>query len=236
MDVKSMHYEFKLKLDRIDTLSNPDFNAAEIDWLLNEAQLLLVKQRFTQNNNQRSGFETSQKRIDDLSTLVVKYPEQDGVTPTNNSVDLSLLKFPYLFLIRGDVDIILNDNCIKRVSLKYVQHDDLSEALRDPFHKSSLDYILYTIGKTKDTNSSSVYIYPDKYVLSKVYLEYLKYPRRISLGGYKFIDGSITTNVDCELPEQIHSEIIDLAVTLASMNIENPEYIQLKNSKIQIND
>ena len=48
MDVKSMHYDFKLKMDRVDTLSNPDFNIAEIDWLLNEAQLVFVKNRFQQ--------------------------------------------------------------------------------------------------------------------------------------------------------------------------------------------
>lgn len=236
MDIKSMHYEFKLKLDRIDTLSNPDFNVAEIDWLLNEAQLLFVKQRFTQNNNQRSGFETTQKRIDDLSTLVVKYPEQSGITPLNNSIDLSTLKFPYLFLLRGEVDVQLNPNCIKRVPLKYIQHDDLTEALKDPFTKSSLDYIIYTVGKTNNSNSSSIYLYSGDYTVTAVYPEYIKYPNRMSLGGYKFIDGVVTTTSNCELPEQVHSEIIDLAVQLASLNIQNPEYIQLKNAKIQIND
>lgn len=46
MDVRSLHYQFKLNKDRIDTLVNQDFNVAEIDWLLNEAQLIFVKQRF----------------------------------------------------------------------------------------------------------------------------------------------------------------------------------------------
>lgn len=236
MDVKSMHFEFKLKLDRIDTLSNPDFNVAEIDWLLNEAQLLIVKQRFTQNNNQQSGFETNTKRIGDLSTLVVKQPEQDGIIPIDNSIDLSTLKFPFLYLLRADADVQLNPNCIKRVTLKYVQHDDLSEALKDPFNKSSLDSIVYTIGKTNASNSPSIYIYPENFNVIKIFPEYLKLPNRISFGGYKFIDGTISTTSNCELPEQIHSEIIDLAVQLASFNIENPEYIQLKNAKIQIND
>lgn len=31
MDISSLHYDFKIKMDRVDTLSNQDFNAAEID-------------------------------------------------------------------------------------------------------------------------------------------------------------------------------------------------------------
>lgn len=31
MNIQSFHYEFKLKMDRVDTMSSTDFNAAEID-------------------------------------------------------------------------------------------------------------------------------------------------------------------------------------------------------------
>lgn len=65
---------------------------------------MLIKQRFSHlSNAKRVGFENTQKRVDDLATLVVKYPTQSAITPTIvdgvGEVDLSLLAYPYLFLV-----------------------------------------------------------------------------------------------------------------------------------------
>jgi hypothetical protein len=104
MTARELHYQFKLNLDRVDSLANPDLNPAEIDWLINEAQLIFIKQRMGMNNQKRSGFETSQKRIDDLGNLVIKFPLQASLTPVQVSpgvleVNLKDTLFPYLFLI-----------------------------------------------------------------------------------------------------------------------------------------
>lgn len=102
---KELHYQFKINLDRVDSLSNPDFNAAEIDWFLNEAQLIFIKQRMSmRSNSKQKGFEESQKRIDDLGNLVIKFPNQVGITPSLVSpgiyeLPLSALTYPYLFLL-----------------------------------------------------------------------------------------------------------------------------------------
>ena len=82
MTIQESHYQFKLNMDRIDTFSSADFTKSEIDWLLNEASLIFVKRRFSADHNtKRKGFENSQIRIDDLSTLVIKYPLQPALTP-----------------------------------------------------------------------------------------------------------------------------------------------------------
>ena len=102
--IKELHYQFKLNLDRVDSLANPDFNPAEIDWLLNEAQLIFIKQRMGMNNQKRAGFETSQKRIDDLGNLVIKFPLQPGLSPNEVSpgvleINLKDTLYPYMFLV-----------------------------------------------------------------------------------------------------------------------------------------
>ena len=105
MTIRELHYQFKINLDRVDSLSNPDFNAAEVDWLLNEAQLIFVKQRMSsRSNSKQKGFEESQKRIDDLGNLVIKNPLQIGLVPTLVSpgiyeLPFSSLTYPYLFLL-----------------------------------------------------------------------------------------------------------------------------------------
>ena len=62
MTIKEMTYDFKIKLDKVDSLSKKNFLPNEIDWILNEAIALFVKQRYGQNNSKRAGFESVQKK------------------------------------------------------------------------------------------------------------------------------------------------------------------------------
>jgi hypothetical protein len=106
MNIKEIHYQVKLNLDRVDSLANPDLNPAEIDWLVNEAQLIFIKQRMGMNNQKRAGFETSQKRVDDLGNLVVKFPNQPSISPTEVAagifeINLNSTLLPYMFLLNA---------------------------------------------------------------------------------------------------------------------------------------
>lgn len=245
MNSAEMQYAFKLGMDRVDTLSSTDFNAAEIDWLLNEAQLIFINNRIDPTTKKRRGFEGDQKRIDDLSTIVIKNPLQPMITPSLldtgvYEVDLNDLAFPYLHLISAYATVNLGDNCFKSVPLKFIQHDDYRESLRDPFNSPSLDFIPYNFGRSSSNSKfPSVYIYtgnlPSTYLFG-VYLEYIKRPNKIFLGNYAYIDGITYPPTDCELPEAIHNEIVDLACLIAANAIESPEYIQLKASKAFMND
>lgn len=67
--------------------------------------------------------------------------------------------------------------------------------------------------------------------MTKARIEYLKFPRRISGGDYTYIDGIQYTTQTSELPEHMHSELVDVAVELASSVIEDPNFLQIK--KIQ---
>ena len=60
-----MHIEFKLGLDKTDSLNYPNFEPEEIDLWLNRAQDRFVKTRYVHNNKTET-FEETQKRTDDL--------------------------------------------------------------------------------------------------------------------------------------------------------------------------
>ena len=236
MDVKSLHFAFDLGMDRFGTLSKENFNKAEKDWLLNEAQMIFLKRRTSPRNNRNEGFEASQKRIDDLSTLVIKHPLQPGIIPTLDSgvyiLDLEDLEYTYYQLIDAYVDVTISPDCIKSVPLKFIQHDDIRTVLRDPFNNGSLEFIPYNIGRNLTTTSSSLFMYPNQLVISKVYTEYIKYPSKVSYGNYVYIDGNTYAEATLEFPEHTHSEIVDIACQIAALNIESPEYIQLKSQKV----
>lgn len=237
MTIKEMHYDFDLKLDKVASLTKENFNKAEKDWLLNEGIWVLLKTKYGIANKYRAGFEMTQKRIDDLSTLHVKYPDQPGLQPIvhdNSVLELPLenLKYKYLYLTRGYADVIYS-NCSKKVSLREIQNDDLNTVLQDPFNKSSIDnFIVVNFGKSSESSGASIYIYPDTLNIGKIYLEYLKHPARVSFGGYTYIDGVEYPEQDCDLPEGVHPEVVDTAVAIAAGIIEHPNYVQLKQMKL----
>lgn len=234
--IRELHYSFDLGMDRFGTFSKENFNKAEKDWLLNEAQMIFLKRRTSLRNNRNEGFEASQKRIDDLSTLVIKYPLQPGLTPELDSgvyiVNFSELEYTYYQLINAYADVILSGDCFKTIGLKFIQHDDIRSVLRDPFNKASTEFIPYNLGKSLTDSLPAMFIYPSQMEVDKVYIEYIKRPSKVSYGNYVYIDGVTYPEATLEFPEHTHSEIVDIACQIAALNIESPEYIQLKSQKV----
>ena len=192
------------------------------------------------NNQKRAGFETSQKRIDDLGNLVVKFPNQPSITPTEVSagileINLNSTLLPYLFLLNAWVDVEVSEGCLKKTPLKFVQHDDYTETFRDPFNKDSLEFIPYNIGRNSTNNGQSIYIYSTQEI-PNVYIEYIKVPSKVSLGTYTYIDGVVYPPTTLETAEYTHKEIVDIACLLAAQNTQSPEYMQLRNQKLLINE
>ncbi len=238
MTLAELHYAFKLGMDRIDKASSEDFNKAEIDWLLNEAQLVFVRRLLNPDSNSPirvKGYEQTQHTTDALSSLHIKYPLQPSITPTLldgvYEIPLNSLQFEYMQLLRLTANAEFN-SCASSVTLKFTQTDDVSEVLKDPFNAPSTDYIPYNFGRSSANDGSSIYIYPGKYSILKVNPEYIRYPKRVFFGDYTYIDGTIPAQQGLETPEKTHQEIVDIACLLASLNIENPEYIQLRDRKI----
>lgn len=249
MTTLELHFDFNFKVDKVATLSKEDFTLGEVDWLLNEAQNLLVKRYYTGNNTSNTAFETTQKRIDDLSSLVVKYPEQPELLPSLldggvYEIPLNDLVYEYWFFIRGNIKVfkLTGDmTCVKDATMKLISHDDLNRALEDPFNNTDMSEVLFNFGRSteiisSDYSRSSIYLYPGIYGLGPVKIEYIKKPARINYGGYVYIDGITYSSQSSELPDHLHSEIVDLAVQVASGLIESPEYIQLKAQKVFANE
>lgn len=231
MTVQELRYDFKVKYDKVDSQSKENFNPAEIDWILNRAQETLIKRRYGQNNLYRTGFEGTQKRIDDLSTLVVKYPKQPEVPVINlgdNVYELPLdnLQHPYLFFLRGKVQIV-KPSCTVWARMQPVQHDDFDDALDDPFNSPSNEFIPYNFGRSS-AGKSSIFLYSGGEILTKARVEYIKYPRRISGGDYVYINGVQYSEQTSELPEHMHTELVDVAVEIASSITEDPNFLQIK--------
>lgn len=232
MTIQEMHYAFKIAFNKVNNAQRASFNEAEIDWLLNEAQLTFVKQRIDGNNIKKTSAEETQKRIDDLQSIHIKYPSQGYINLSNPitqnvcgrvikvyTILLSSLNFPYLYLTR--LQAIRNNQLL---STHIVQTDDLQEALKSPFHLNK-QQVIANIGDGK------VFLY-SIVDLNTALMEYFKIPLKVSTGTYTYLDGLTKPLQQCELPNSVHPEIVDLAVQLGLIYIGDPN-VQLQEIKIQ---
>lgn len=205
---------------------------------------MLIKQRFGMNNSTRSGFETTTKRITDLATLVIKYPAQGELKPVKHDngtyeLDLSRLTYPYLFFTSSSTVKVIDpsNGCSNWATLRFLQHDDMGDTLRDPFNNSDKDDgILYNIARSSSSSSQAMFFYPGNLEIELVRVEYIKEPQKINFGGYTYLDGNTYTQTTSELPDELHPEIVDLAVLIASGIVENPDFLQLKAQKLSIHE
>jgi hypothetical protein len=69
----------------------------------------------------------------------------------------------------------------------------------------------------------------------QAHITYIRLPKRIvSLPSYKLPNGETVTYQDCELHESLHNEIVDLAVLIASTDLQMKD-INIKEQKVKLN-
>lgn len=237
MDARAMHYDFKQKLNRIDSQKYRDLKVPEIDWKLNEAQEVFVKMIAQPRLRSQLGFETNQRTLDDIRTIVKDQKLEDGVVPVayDSTSYLANLPADYWFYAKS-VIYASKGSCqdirIRRV--RQVQHDDEHE--ESPFDRSSFEWRTVNVRFNKE----GFRVFTDgTFSISKVCFEYLIEPRLIhnaqdfSGGTYNLNGVALTGTQACELPKMVHREIVDLAVFITSNDLTLPNY-QLKKDKINL--
>lgn len=223
-----MHYSFNRKLNKVDSNNYKNFRIPEKDQLLNEAQLILIKTIANPRVNTYYGFERNQRILDDIQPLVIS----KDIYSTNN---VFVLPEDYMFKVKLSATGSTEQCSNLKFNVNLQQHDDEFE---DSFMEESSvlwRHLNATLANNKITT------YPKDFKVDSLKLTYIKYPRFIhnaedfSPNGYKNFKGQLLTGyVDSELPEYLHEEIVDLAVLLASSEIQDPLF-ELKKYKTSIN-
>nr|DAV49359.1 MAG TPA: hypothetical protein [Caudoviricetes sp.] len=228
-----------MKLNKIDSEQYRNLRVPEIDWLLNEAQEFFIKSVAFPRVPNYLGFETSQRTIDDIRTIVVenKQLEKDLINSEDRQ-KVFVLPTDYMFYISAKVTVSKAQCGLKEVRLLIKQHDDKFE--ESPFDNSSFEW--GDINATFDSKGLRVYS-DGTFDVENVKLNYIKEPVYIHNasdfkpeGQYKSLKTglNLTGRQNCELPNQTHREIVDIAVMLASSNLDM-QNIQIKQGKLNLN-
>ena len=209
MTILEAHREFKFRLDKMDALNYQNNLPEEIDLVLNNAQERFIKQRYGVNNIKRQSFEETQKRTEDLKNVTINAV----LTPlayASDNIDLNarFLTLPtnHWFTVQERCNItctICGSSVTNLVEVIPTSHSEFSKVIKDPFKQPTETKVLRLMeaGRVELISSCTIVDYRMRYV---------KQPTPVS----------ITTNTTFELSEHTHSEIVDLAVSIALEGIE----------------
>ena len=215
MTAAEMVLNFKFRLDKVDSLNYPNFENSEVDLLLNQATERIIKQRYGTTNTKKTSFEETQKRSEDLKNIVVTAPALlvfQNVNNINNDAAFVTLPSDHYFTIFENCVIQYLDckglTVQNTVPVVAIQHNDYNKNIDNPFNKPNKNKVLRLM------ENGQVELIPEPNALIVQYkLRYIRKPATI--------DSVNLPNVDSDLSEHLHDEIVDMAVSLALEDIES---------------
>lgn len=225
MRIVDVEDSIRVQMDKTDSHAYADMRDEELCFWIDEAVKAFIKLRYGANNNVHKPFESSEKRVDDLRTMI------ESFISTSFSVDpfyeANRLVLPDNYWILSNIAVIAKyKNCADRqYKQKFIRHDQISVALQDPFHRPNETKVLYSV------ENNEIIIFKDTDVtLSKVKLVYIRKPKSCLdtiLGRPGNAYSSL--NDELELPDLVHNEVTKLAVSMILESIESERYKTIGN-------
>lgn len=225
-----MHTEFRVGLDKATSLNSPSLLPEEIDVFLNNAIERFISQRMYGNNPRKEGFEEDQKRFDDLLTLISNALIVPSVAVPNNKPQGRSVTLPsdYWHIIEEDALVTFLDcnGATKQITVPVIPitHDRYNKIIRDPFHKPNENKVI-RLGLT----SNPEIITASNVTLNLYNLRYIRKPISVQYGSTYTPP---VADINSDLPESVHKEIVKMAITEALGNIESQRVI-IANQELQ---
>lgn len=232
--IEDMQYDFKQKLNKIDSQKYRNLRIQEIDWKLNEAYELFIKCIAEPRYRNGLGVEINTRTISDLRPVVIENT-MIATTSFDNTSYQVVLPDDYWFMLSNKA-IATKGSCVDQgLKTNERQHNDDFEL--SPFDNSSFEW--------RETNylhfNGGLRFFTDgTFNISKVYIDYIKHPpymhnaQGLEGGSYKLPSGQILTGKqDCLL--DAGREIVDIAVLITTGDLQMADY-QVKMAKTKLND
>ena len=229
MTIREMHYDFKKKFNKIDSQKNKNLLVPEIDWSLNEAEELFIKIVANPKLRNNLGFEVSQATTEDIKSIVVS-----KIVPVTTNI--MTLPTDYKYWSRGRAKLTKGGCIAPSVVISVEQHDNTFE--ESQFYSSSFEWRELNAV----FNSQGLQFFTDgTFTVNEVNLTYIRQTKYMhnaqdfGAGTYNRPSGvALTGSENCELPAHTHRGIVDIAVMLASGEIQASDF-QIKAGKLSFN-
>lgn len=241
ISVLSLLYKIDLRLNKLATNDHQAIPVENKIIALNAAQIKLIKQKLGENNIYKEGLDAFKKRYEDLQHLVEPFAPHPLpltlVDPQLNKWSASLLDLEPSYMFYLD-SYVMADKGVCQGHILYVnrdltKHADITVLLANNTLNPSFEY-----QETFCTVSSDQYeTYGDgTFIPTKAYISYLRYPVYIDALGYINMEGTSSTQVDCELAAYLEDELVDLAIQDLAMSIEDMPAAQASQQRKNENE
>ena len=232
--------EMQIEFERRITLMNPDFEIKEkltsdtIFSFLNAYTERFVRNNYLQEDTVADGSRAQKKNVDALKGLVVRdllTVEEKDANNTDRTSDRVLIPNDYFLYIRSnsllsknyklETEITESKNYVVAPN-KLIREDDTDKVISSYYNKAITltPYVVFntstfseTDGEGKETTVEKLCmnIIHDEYTIVKqVDLVYYRKPKRFDVIG---VDNKTILDT-CELPENVHMEIVEGAVEM----------------------
>ena len=228
MKAREMQVEFERRIQ----LMNPNFELTEkltsdtIFSFLNAYCERYVRNNYLQEDMVQDGTRQQKKNADALKGLITRQTLVIATKDSNNTdktSDRSVLPTNYFLYIRSNSLISknykLNTEILSEADYvvtpnKTIREDDVEKIISTYYNKTILrnPYIVLNNGNESDVDRELyINIIHDEYtIIKKLDLVYYRKPKRFDVIG---VD-SLTVFDECELPENVHMEIVEGAVEM----------------------
>lgn len=242
INIKSLHWAIKERANRGASNVYQDFTSIELDQLIDDSARIILNRSVPLEGN---SFDTTL-----VAPLLVTYPDQPALTPVavgpgKYEIKTTELKYDYfrykrIFVNQGCGDVKVNMEGVGR----------LNDILEDHFQRPSRDWkrVYGYVAKSSDSAEGSIYLLCEPGTsISDVYIEYIRYPKKVFFGGYdsvEYLDCVERGGLNCtdyysqssplqdlEFDELYQSLIVDTAVT-EMMRIMESNGFNLKAEKL----
>lgn len=232
MTVNEMHLQFKVGVDKTDSLNSANFTPAEIDIYLSDAQEQFIEQRAYGNNFKRESVEESQQRVKNLQSIVKNAQITPLAFQVNNKPNGLFVELPtdYRHALEEEVSLTYLDcngqSQTTRVPVVALSHDKYGKTITNPFSKPNINKVYrLPFGRFNNAEHFEIISSPG-YTINTYYLRYLKNPAKINLAA-RIIPPATTPyglsqgTDQGELVDEAYREIIRMAVRNALGDIES---------------
>lgn len=220
MTAREMQIAFELEANIKDPSDKP--TSLEIFHWLNKAVDTFVKTRWSGNNPKREGFEQTQKRIDDLRTIVKEATISVNTGTVKPNSYTATIPADYLFTVGEEVTIQYTKNgstVTSREGISETSIDKYTDDIINPFSEHMLHNDWARPLRLYRDNVVEL-ITDGTYSITSYYLRYISKPTIIAL-----------PSTACNLPEQTHYEIVKIATKMYLERTTNPRQ-QTYNNEI----
>lgn len=132
--------------------------------------------------------------------------------------------------IHGDFySEVSSGDCSNVIYNQLKKPNEINIALKNKFNQPS---IAWERGLAK-ISQEGIVVYKKDFEINKSYLSYYKKINKIDIEGYTAVDGNNSTNIDPDTSDYITNMIIDRVVLEVHRNYENPQGMQIAQSRLK---